>query len=280
MGDPYEVIRFGVGASPQTVTLSESGTVALQTARAAFDGTSSVTAWLPALTIRSQDGTILARVFPDTQAEAGDSADVSFAPFLSSVFGGNTPTPPGDASFFGRWTAGTPAYYAPFTGQNTDAPPLGTMVAYPTILTEGMEITQLGIFAGSGGAAGPPASVVRLGLYRDNGNGVPGIPVIDGTVSGVLSGQKQVNVSYTVPATDVYWPTYVAQAQTTVPIVTSFDPANTPMPGLWARSTAPNLTGAWTAVSVTGVTGALPNPFGVFPLLARAEAAYVYLQIQ
>lgn len=49
---------------------------------ATFDGTSAVTAWLPALELISDSGHVISRTFPASSVAAGGTAEVTFAPFL------------------------------------------------------------------------------------------------------------------------------------------------------------------------------------------------------
>jgi len=89
------------GASPLSRELTETGTVELQAAFAIFDGSAAAGAYRPALTIRAQNGTLLARVFPADELAAGDSAGVTFAPFLRSAAA--TPPPSGATVHVGRF---------------------------------------------------------------------------------------------------------------------------------------------------------------------------------
>jgi hypothetical protein len=92
VADPLEIIGPRNGAAPLSYEIVESGTVDLQSVFARFDGSLASGPWRAALTIRAQNGTILGRVFPSDELAAGDSADVTFAPFLR---GAATATPVG-----------------------------------------------------------------------------------------------------------------------------------------------------------------------------------------
>lgn len=83
-----ETIQRPASSSPLTYTLAELGFVDVQSVFAHFDGTAAGGSFRPALTIRSQNGTILARVFPSDTLAAGDTADVTYAPFLRGPSGG------------------------------------------------------------------------------------------------------------------------------------------------------------------------------------------------
>jgi hypothetical protein len=70
------------GSAPLTYTLAETGTVDVQSIFAHFNGGGAGGTFRPMVTVRSQNGAILARGFPTDSVAAGDSADVTFAPFL------------------------------------------------------------------------------------------------------------------------------------------------------------------------------------------------------
>lgn len=75
------------GNAPLTYTVTEPGTVDLQSIFARFDGSGAGGSFKPVVTIRAQNGAILARVFPSQDLAAGDTADVTFAPFLRDSAG-------------------------------------------------------------------------------------------------------------------------------------------------------------------------------------------------
>ena len=75
---------LGSGAAPQDWTLPDSLTMTLKAARAVYDGSAAVGSFLPALEIISDAGLPVGIYVSQTSVAAGDSADVSFAPFLRS----------------------------------------------------------------------------------------------------------------------------------------------------------------------------------------------------
>lgn len=85
MAAPLEVVGPKAGAAPLTYTLTELGTVDLQTIFARFDGSAAAGSYRPTVRIEAQDGTVLAQVFPSETLAAGDSAGVTFAPFLRAA---------------------------------------------------------------------------------------------------------------------------------------------------------------------------------------------------
>lgn len=82
MASVQDIIGPRNGASPLEVPIVETGLVNIESAFASFDGSGASGDFRPALTIRAQDGTILSRTFPSDSLAAGDSADVTYAPFL------------------------------------------------------------------------------------------------------------------------------------------------------------------------------------------------------
>lgn len=84
MSDALETIGPRNGAAPLAVTVTDVAGIDLSSAFAHYDGAAAAGNWRPALTVRAQNGTILARVFPSDALTAGDTADVTFGPFLGS----------------------------------------------------------------------------------------------------------------------------------------------------------------------------------------------------
>lgn len=87
-----ETIGPRAGASPVSVELTELGTVDVEGSFAHFDGTGASGSWLAALTIRSQNGAILSRVWPSTTLAAGDTADVTYVPLSVEAASGSSLT--------------------------------------------------------------------------------------------------------------------------------------------------------------------------------------------
>lgn len=77
-----EVIGPKSGAAPLRYTVTELGTVDPMSIFAHFDGTAASGSWRPVVTVRAQNGTILSRTGPEVTLATGDTADVTYAPFL------------------------------------------------------------------------------------------------------------------------------------------------------------------------------------------------------
>lgn len=92
---------------------------------------------------------------------------------------------------------------------------------YPWRNTQSMSIARLGCEVTTAGEAG---SLVRLGIFKDNGSGRPGALTVDGgTVSSATTGVKEVTVSASLDP-GVYWLAAVCQsAATTRPVLRCLD---------------------------------------------------------
>lgn len=91
MADALTVnVQDAPAAAPAVYTVPGSADVELLSAFARFDGSGAAGSFRPALTFYSDAGLILARVFPGDTVTAGDTADVTFAPFLDSGSGGSS----------------------------------------------------------------------------------------------------------------------------------------------------------------------------------------------
>jgi hypothetical protein len=80
--DVLETVGPRSGTAPFIYTLTEVGTVDIQSVFASYNGTSASGDFLASLTVRSQNGAIIARAFAKDAVTAGDTANVTFAPFL------------------------------------------------------------------------------------------------------------------------------------------------------------------------------------------------------
>jgi hypothetical protein len=112
----------------------------------------------------------------------------------------------------------------------------------------------------------------RLGVYRDNG-GIPGALLLDaGVVSAAASGAKEVAISLALPA-GLVWVGGTVQNQVAAPTMRT---STSPVVGI---GTPDNAVGSSSpkGFQVTGVTGALPDPFGT--PAASSDVPRVYLRV-
>lgn len=148
-------------------------------------------------------------------------------------------------------------YSAPQTGVATVTVGNGVLYAHPVWWPGGAILTSLCAAASSGGGAG---SVVRLGAFRDNGEGAPGNLLVDaGTIDTTGTTPGSISLTTVIPEDGWYWPSGVAQGAPTpnptmrmsVPLVPPFHPTIASLFG-----------GTTIGLYKTGVTGALPATFG------------------
>jgi hypothetical protein len=112
---------------------------------AIYDGSAAAGAFLACLTFVSQDGRVLARVFPESAVPAGDTAQVTFSPFalaVSSTAGFIAGAPnvllPPLAAMLADGSAGNNAPQR-LRVQGTDASP---RKVYPVIAFDGATLTE------------------------------------------------------------------------------------------------------------------------------------------
>lgn len=148
---------------------------------------------------------------------------------------------------------------------------VGTIRAYPWIVERDTAITRLGAGISTIGEAG---SKLRLGIYADDGSGRPGNLVVDGgTINGDSATAQEVTVAAPL-ARGLYWCTSVVQVVTTTqPTVYTLLGSWTPPVDILYGTSAPPAAGTVTALSATGVTGALPSTFpaGLSPTTTAAR---------
>lgn len=148
-------------------------------------------------------------------------------------------------------------YSAPQTGVATVTTSNGVLYAHPIWYPGGATLTSLAAAASSGGGSG---SVVRLGVYKDNGEGAPGVLLVDGgTIDTTGTTPGTVTPNTVIPDDGWYWNVAVAQGspapnptmRMAVPLVPPFHPTIASLFG-----------GTTVGLYKTGVTGALPSTFG------------------
>lgn len=171
-----------------------------------------------------------------------------WAQSFGKYFGARAAAPVGN-----RFT--TSLYYGPEGARSTVALADGTASAVCFWVSSSQTFDRIGCEVTTVGAA---ACVVRLGIYADNGSGIPGARVLDaGTVAGDSLGAKEITISQVLPA-GLYW--LVTANQGGAPTVRSA--ANNLLGGAGV-STLGVATGASprTGYTATGVSGALPSTF-------------------
>jgi hypothetical protein len=167
-----------------------------------------------------------------------------------------------------RHLAGGTRYYTYPIGNTTNtAPTQDTLYAMPFYAPEGTAYDEIAVVCASGGAS----SNVRLGIYEDD-NGKPGALLLDaGQVATTTGGTKSIAITQTLSGW--YW-LACAQQGGTPPSLTH---SNFLMAADLIGVTAPFSAAFAGAYSQTGVSGALPSPWGS-TLTAVARSPLLYLR--
>lgn len=136
-------------------------------------------------------------------------------------------------------------------------PGLDVMIAFPVWLPGGITLKVLGIEVTTLGATATP----RLGIYRDDGEGRPGPLLLDaGTVSGATTGNKEKAISQLIDVSGYYWLAFVNQVATCA--VRAYNAGPTRGEPVCSLTTAPTSSHNNAMFQVSGISGALPDPFG------------------
>jgi len=80
-----EQIRLPDGAAPTSYEVPNSAEIVPKAITALFDGTSAAATFLPVVEIVSDGGVVMSRTKAESTVAAGGSAEVTFAPFLSTA---------------------------------------------------------------------------------------------------------------------------------------------------------------------------------------------------
>ncbi len=146
-------------------------------------------------------------------------------------------------------------YYRPmlFSLSGSPQPANGTMYGFAFDLAGNQKIDRIGTEVTTAGGTG---SVVRLGLYDSDGNGLPGNLISDaGTVASATTGGKEATVAITIKKGGRYWAVVVPQG------APSPNPIFRGLQGQFQVGATSYPIGASTlgGYTLTGVTGALPS---------------------
>jgi parallel beta-helix repeat protein len=169
----------------------------------------------------------------------------------------------GGAPFVNYMQSGS--YYGPLGQTSSGANAAGVLTVAPLFVPRPLALdriaTRVTLAAGS--------SVVRLGIYNDDGTGKPGTLVLDaGTVDSTVSGDKELTIAQNLRP-GLYWLAAVSQGG--APTLRTMDGQ---MPSMGAILLAEALTTPSGCYTQTGVTGALPTPFGT-PVIGKTPGRVV-----
>lgn len=221
--NPGSPVQY-VTSDPNGVVTAPRGTIAVNTTtRATYQNTDGGTTWVQ-----------------DIYSQA------------SNTLTGSVISPPWAASRY---------YFCPNNTPTTSTALTNTqMRASPFYVPNTVTVTRVGAEVTTVGEAG---SKVRLGIYADDGTGRPGALVLDaGQIAGDSATVQEITGLSATIGPGWYWSAWAVQsAPTTVPTLRA---------GQQSQSFAacdvngiPNANQSVTGFQQSGVSGALPNPFGV-----------------
>jgi hypothetical protein len=169
---------------------------------------------------------------------------------------------------------GSNFYYAPAANANTQTYALGSLVAYAAWFPSGVTLNRICCEVTSAGGAGNTA---RLGIYRDAG-GYPGALLLDaGTVATDTGTNREITIAQQISTSGLYWLAYVSQGGTAATVRGVTFSASAFMYCYFTTTPPPNTVQG--GYIVTGVAGALPDPFGTPPLTVNGDAPRVYVRV-
>lgn len=159
---------------------------------------------------------------------------------------------PGQIFVVGQWYPQNAAVVTTVSAVENDA------YAYPFVVNTTHKFPSIGCDVTAGGGTG---SVIRFGLYADNGSGYPGALITDfGTVASTGTGLTEITPVGGITITPgLYWLVLCSQVGT-APTVTADNGFVSPVFGTGAAGlvVGQNRTGYR---GTSGFSGALPNPF-------------------
>lgn len=133
---------------------------------------------------------------------------------------------------------------------------------HPYVVPSTLSIAKLGLSVTGAGGAG---SVIRLGIYADNGSGYPGALVLDAGagIDGTSATVQEITLENAqVLDAGLYWFGGVGQVGTAATVRTFATPGNnSPMPMSYGTSAPTTALTAGGYVQQSGASGALPATF-------------------
>jgi hypothetical protein len=145
-------------------------------------------------------------------------------------------------------------YYSQNIPQSASALTINQLMATPLLIGRSLSLDRIAVNVGSGGTAG---SVVRLGIYSDDGNGLPGSLLVDaGTVVTTGTGVQEATINQAVSPG---WIWLAGAAQVAVPQIARTAGIYYPMGYTTATVTNSALASAY--IHNGTVSGTLPGTF-------------------
>jgi len=134
----------------------------------------------------------------------------------------------------------------------------GTVRAGPVVVPLNVTLVRIGAEVTSAGDAG---SLVRLGIWQDDGTGRPGALILDaGTIAGDSATVQEITIAQPLTR-GVYWFGLCVQNVTVTQPTLRFNASSGLVP-LDAGTSTPAANKASLSVTRSGITGAFPATFG------------------
>jgi hypothetical protein len=171
--------------------------------------------------------------------------------------GGGASSVPAVTAPSGYWGATPVGGSTSMSGVTAD-----TMYAHPMRVARNVSVTAMAYQCTTGGTSG---SAVHLGIYADNGSGLPGALIAECATTGLGQnvGMQVLSFASSVPLTagTTYWLAYVNNtgATSTQAVVSCSNPNQDANFAHYGNAGAPGT--AQNAVLASGTTGALPATF-------------------
>lgn len=147
---------------------------------------------------------------------------------------------------------------SPGSASTNGAVGTGSLKLLPWLVTRPFSIDRIG---GEITTVGDVGSLLRLGIYADNGNAYPGVLLLDaGTIAGDSATVQQITCALAL-APGLYWIGGAVQSVTTTQPTIRVNGTWTPPVTLAVSTTLPATNATSLGYSMSGVTGALPASF-------------------
>lgn len=178
-------------------------------------------------------------------------------------------------SIMPRVRTGQNWYYVQNGPLTTGAAGAGALEASKIWLPGGITLNRIGVEVTAFIATGQ----VRLGIYADSGFDYPGALLLDAgqVATSGSNGVKDITISYPVPSSAWYWIVSVNQTAAATERRIGFSSQGPMWQGTWF-ATAPG-NNVPCAFFITGINGALPNPFGAPPFSISNVVTRVHVRV-
>jgi hypothetical protein len=267
-----EIVYCDTSSGPVTITLPKTtggastlgeplqrGRVPLRIIDAARTAQTNAITITPASTDKIDGGSAGASI---TLTTAGAPKTLIAQPGLPGWLSADASSSSGGASHGYQSTH----YYFPNSQQATStsaALGYGTLRVTPFTVNSAVTISKL---HAEYTVAGDAASVIRMGIWQDNGSGQPGVLIVEAATTpstGGTPGSVEANASATLSPGTVYYIGGVVQGSGTQPTVRTVSAGAMPdVVQITQGASLPAAGSVAVAFNQAAVTGALPNPFG------------------